>query len=133
MQNKSGKCWFHFSCDDLKIIFGIIKVIEHFTTILLPPTNHIFASYHHRLKILYHNEISIYHLHLNQVSFYAILAVTSHTLKTAFDLNNKREILFCVLIDIKSKKFMRSQTHNYSHIFVITWAPVFCSLILIGS
>ena len=39
-------------------------------------------------------EILIYHLHLNQVSFYAVSPMTSHTLKTAFDINNKREILF---------------------------------------
>jgi hypothetical protein len=77
-------------------------------------------------------KMPIYHLHLNQVSFYAVSAMTSHTLKTAFDLNNKREILFCSR-DIKSKKFMRSQTHNSAHIFFITWAPVFCRFILIVS
>jgi len=39
-------------------------------------------------------KIPIYHLHLKQVSFYAVSPMTSHTLKTAFDLNNKREIPF---------------------------------------
>ena len=118
--------------DDMKIVNSRIEVIEHFTAFLLPPTNRIFTVYHCRLKILYHNKMSIYHLQLNQMSFHAVSTMTSHTLKTAFDLNNKREILFCSHRH-KVKKFMRSQTHNSAHIFVITWAPVFCRLIRIVS